>query len=97
MPNLIFGLSRPKAKFFLGQIMIAPNVLNAIPKDDVLDALSRHIRGDWGIQDVSTSDANERALEHGGCLFSMHYSTRGLKFQIITESGRSVTIIVLAE
>ena len=64
---------------------------------DVLSALSRHNAHDWG--DVCEEDrqANDRALAHGGRLFSVYHDRAGVKFWIITEADRSLTTVLLPE
>ena len=84
-------------KFSLGQIVATPNALAAIPNDEVLNALSRHVRGDWGTLDAEDLNANERALRSGGRLFSSYHSSQNVKFWIITECDRSVTTVLLPE
>lgn len=87
----------PAAKFLLGHIVATPNVLNQIPNQEILNALSRHVRGDWGTLDAEDWDANENALKHGGRLKSAYHSTQNVKFWIITEWDHSVTTVLLPE
>jgi hypothetical protein len=89
------GNSAPK--FLLGRIVATPNALNQIQNDEMFNALSRHVRGDWGELDREDLDANENALKHGGRLFSRYISTAGVKFWIITEWNRKITTILLPE
>ncbi len=84
-----------QAKFALGRIVATPNALGHIPDDEILQALSRHIRGDWGDLDPHDRNENERALKQGGRLFSEYMSKQNIKFWIITECDRSVTTILL--
>ena len=84
-------------KFSLGQVVATPNALAAIPDDEVKNALSRHVRGDWGTLDAEDLNANERALRSGGRLFSSYHSSQNVKFWIITECDRSVTTVLLPE
>ena len=84
-------------KFSLGQVVATPNALAAIPGDEIQNALSRHVRGDWGTLDAEDLNANERALRSGGRLFSSYHSNQNVKFWIITECDRSVTTVLLPE
>jgi hypothetical protein len=84
-------------KFSLGQMVATPNALNHIPNDEILCALSRHVRGDWGTLDAEDRESNERALKHGGRLVSSYVSIGKVKFCIITECDRSVTTVLLPE
>jgi hypothetical protein len=64
---------------------------------DVIKALGRHARGDWG--DVGPVDwqMNQMALEDGDRLLSVYYDENGVKFWIITEADRSATTVLLPE
>jgi hypothetical protein len=97
MPDQPFGSDEPNAKFSPGQIVATPKALISIPNEEILLALSRHIRGDWGTLDPHDVNVNENALKHGGRLFSEYQSTRNVTFWIITEWDRSVTTVLLPE
>jgi hypothetical protein len=90
-------VDEPRPKFIFGRIVATPNALNQIPNPEILHALSRHVRGDWGTLDPSDWNANERALVHGGRLFSTYLSSQKIKFWIITECDRSATTVLLPE
>jgi hypothetical protein len=87
----------PQPKFALGQTVITPNALNQITHDEILHALYRHVRGDWGKLDTEDLKSNENALQHGGRLFSQYFSHRKIKFWVITECDLSVTTVLLPE
>ena len=78
-----------------GCLAATPGVLEDIPLSELLAALERHMRRDWG--DVCEADwkANDRALENGGRLLSAYKSKSGMKFWIITEADRSHTTILM--
>ena len=84
-------------KFDLGQIVATPNALSSLAQDDILVALGRHVRGDWGELGPEDRNANEGALLRGGRLFSAYLSTNQVKFWIITECDRSATTVLLPE
>ena len=86
-----------RPKFPFGQLVSTPNALNQIPNDEIIAALSRHLRGDWGTLDAEDRNSNEQALARGGRLFSAYHSTANIKFWIITEADRSVTTVLLPE
>ena len=46
------------------------------------------------LQDI---EANERALQDGGRLFSRYQDSKAVKFYIITEADRSATTVLLPE
>ena len=91
------GCNKTQPKFSLGQIVATPNALTNIPNDEILNALSRHVQGDWGTLDAEDLQSNERALRSGGRLFSSYHSSQDVAFWIITECDRSVTTVLLPE
>lgn len=84
-------------KFPLGMIAITPGASTGISQDDVLDALVRHMSGDWGDLDEHDREVNEDALAYGYRLLSRYVTSGGTVFWIITERDRSVTTILLPE
>ena len=82
-------------KFPLGHMCMTPGVAQQVPPSEMLRALRRHARGDWGDLEREDIEANNRALEHGGRLLSAYQTEGGTKFWIITESDRSVTTVLL--
>ena len=72
-----------------------PGVLEAIPSEDVFQALARHQSGDWG--DVGTEDKREKRVLAWDQLrlLSAYHSQTGEKFWIITEADRSSTTVLL--
>ena len=85
------------SKFVLGQIVATSNAVSQITQNDTLQALERHRVGDWGELCLEDRIANERALVHGGRLFSRYHSENNIVFWIITEADRSATTILLPE
>jgi len=83
-------------KFSLGQVVITPNALEKLKSDDILNALNRHIVGDWGELDDEDRQTNDAALQAGDRLLSA-YRSGDTKFWIITESTREVTTVLLPE
>lgn len=90
-------MSDQGAKFPLGRPLVTANAIAVIPHDEIVQALRRHLLGDWGTLDAEDWQANERALRTGGRLFSLYHSTAGVKFYVITEWDRSVTTVLLPE
>lgn len=84
-------------KFPYGKIVATRNALNSLVFEDTTAAFARHIHGDWGDLCEEDRQENERALRHGGRLFSVYTDRKGTKFYIITEWDRSVTTILLPE
>ncbi len=87
----------PRAKFSLGDIVATSHALSKLTHEDIMSALRRHVRGDWGDLDEHDRMVNERGLVAGGRLVSVYHSARHVKFYIITEWDRSVTTVLLPE
>ena len=83
-------------KFPLGQVVITPNALEKLKSDDILNALNRHVVGDWGELDDEDRQTNDEALQSGHRLLSA-YRSGVTKFWIITEADRSSTCVLLPE
>jgi hypothetical protein len=82
-------------KFDLGQLVITPAALEAVPADDICNAINRHICGDFGDLDAADRRENELALRAGLRLLSVYHATNGIKFWLITEADRRLTTILL--
>lgn len=82
-------------RFPAGEQVATPNAMEAIPTCDILTALIRHFRCDWGDADDEDWESNNRALDEGTRLFSVYHSSTGVKFGIITEADRSATTVLL--
>lgn len=80
-----------------GQVVITPNALGKLSSDDILNALNRHVVGDWGDLDTDDKLENDIALANGFRLLSAYTSSAGIKFWIITEAPRAVTTVLLPE
>ena len=88
---------RSAPKFALGQLFITPAAAKAIPHEEVLRALARHVCGDWGLLESHDRDVNERALADGGRLVSVYQAAGGCRYYIITEAGGMATTVLLPE
>jgi len=82
-------------KFELGRFLATPGALREIPILEILMALRRHVRGDWGNVDEVDRKENEFGLSEGFRLFSIYRSKASVKFWIITEADRSLTTVLL--
>ena len=83
-------------KFPLGQVVITPNALEKLNSNDTLNALNRHVVGDWGDLEEEDRQTNDEALQSGDRLLSA-YRSGDTKFWIITEADRSSTCVLLPE
>ena len=86
-----------KAKFEIGRLVATPNALRAVPQAEVMEALGRHVSGDWGDCSKEDREENELSLREGFRLFSVYRTKDGTKFWIITEADRSATTVLLPE
>jgi len=82
-------------KFDLGQLVITPAALEAVPADDICNAINRHVCGDFGDLDADDRRESELALRAGLRLLSVYHATNGTKFWLITEADRRLTTILL--
>ena len=86
-----------RPQFSLGQLCITANAQRALPRFEVLHAISRHGAGDWGLLEAHDWQLNERALRRGGRLFSVYQASTGQRFYVVTEATRDVTTVLLPE
>ena len=77
-------------------MVITPNALEKLNSDDVLNALNRHVVGDWGDLEDEDRQTNDEALQ-SGCRLLSAYRSDSTKFWIITEASREVTTVLLPE
>ena len=85
------------ARFQLGEVVSTPGALEFVSQDQMLTALARHNRGDWGDLDADDRAENELSLKEGFLLLSAYRTRGGIKFWIITEADRSATTVLLPE
>lgn len=88
---------KPYRLFKPGRLVATPGVLIAVPGVELTNALTRHLRGDWGDACDEDRASNDRAVKGGDRIFSVYHSGDGVKFWIITEWDRSVTTILLPD
>lgn len=83
--------------FPTGRLVITPSADQQLDIRDVIHALRRHVRGDWGTLDEEDWAENDQALEHGFRLLSTYSDLKGTTFWIITEADRSATTVLLPD
>jgi hypothetical protein len=84
-------------RFSLGKVIATPGALARIPPQEMISALRRHERGDWGLLESEDRAQNELALQRGSTLVSIFCAENGTRFYIITEWDRSRTTVLLPE
>ncbi len=97
MPLAVTLIIFDPAKFTLGQLGMTPEAYDAIPYEEMLEGINRHLRADWGDLDNDDKAANDRALTNGLRLLSAYTTKSGIKFWIITEADRASTTVLLPE
>ena len=88
-------LTRP-VRFPLGLVVTTANASLRLSTEEVMSALCRHARGDWGDLPPEDALANNAALRDGGRLFSA-YGHGENRCWVITDADRSVTTVLLPE
>jgi hypothetical protein len=86
--------SNPEARFPLGMHLATSGVLEAVPQLDIMLALSRHVRGDWGEVCPEDKAENDFALDRYLRILSAYTAENGTRFWIITEADRATTTVV---
>ena len=79
----------------LGRLMVTPGVIDKVTQLDLLDALARHQKRDWGNVCPEDWAANDRAATYGGRILSAYDTASGIRFWIISEANRRVTTALL--
>lgn len=88
-------MSSARPRFFLGQIKASPSLVRRVPNQQILEAIERHVRGDWGIVDDGLKCRNDKAVQQPGKLVSIFDSSEGVRFAIVTEADRTKTMLGL--
>ena len=89
------GVGDDAVRLRMGRLMGTPGVLELVPRAELLSALERHQRGDWGEVQEQDKWSNNAAQKNGGRILSAYSTAGGTKFWIITEADRSYTICLL--
>lgn len=94
-----FGPGRPREEksVTLGKVCATPGVLREVPPEELLLALDRHQRGDWGEVGPEDWQENELSYAQGFRILSAYRTTTNVRFWVITEADRSATTALLPE
>ncbi len=84
-------------KFNIGRLVMTRGAEKTLNREDMFDALKRHMAGDWGELDEEDWQANDDAIVLGHRLFSVYFDRCRAKFWILTEADRRSTTILLPE
>jgi hypothetical protein len=89
-----------QAKFEIGQLVATRGAMAKVNHEEILKAIARHIKGDYGDMCPEDCKSNEDALKFGGRIFSSYKTADGIKFWVITEgegSGIVTTVLLPSE
>jgi hypothetical protein len=86
---------RESKSVLLGQVVLSRGARTTLAPGELLDALNRHERGDLG--DISESTDNDRRADARERVRSVHATTNGTVFWIVTETSRAVTTVLLRD
>jgi len=91
-------LAKP-GRFALGTPLMTPGASEALLASHQIppEFLLPHKHGDWGELDAEDRRQNERALLHGGRLFSAYRTRTEARLWVITEWDRNATTLLLPE
>ena len=90
-----FDWRRP-ALFDVGRVLMTRGA-SALDQGDVLTALARHQRGDWGNVCEQDWQENDISVKHRMRLLSSFTTRDGTPFWVITEADRSTTTVLLPD
>ncbi len=87
----------PQPRFYLGQTMATPGVLEVLSQveRDPAEFFARHVIGDWGDLAEEDKRENELSVEQGFRILSAYKLNDNTKIWVITEADRSATTILL--
>ena len=83
--------------FRLGQVVVTDQATAQLTLDDVMFALRRHVRGDWGEAGVCDRRQFRRARLDGCRVLSAYRAANGTRFWVITEADQHRTTVMLPE
>lgn len=97
--GIIGDMEKPlRFRFIIGDLLITRNADSVLSDDDIVGALERHMRCDWGELDSEDWALNDAAVEvEGDRILSVYLSKGNIRFYVITEADRKNTTILLPE
>lgn len=82
-------------KLELGQVVTTKEAIRVLERSEIVTALARHEKCDWGEMSPQDVLSNEADLVAGGQVMSKYTSKKGVSFYVITEGDRSCTTVLL--
>jgi hypothetical protein len=83
--------------FSMGQLMFRGNIRQMVSLHEILDALMRHLGGEWSHLQGSDRVHNEIALATCGNIWTTHRASNGVRFNIITDQLCQLTVVLLPQ
>ena len=83
-------------KLSLGHIVMTSNARSILSPGEVISALSRHARGDWGDLTPEDAERNIEALHEGSRILSV-YGEGKRRFWVISDGDAMSTTIMMPE
>ena len=83
--------------FPIGKTVLSENAQSKLDLPELYAALDRHARGDWGEVCPDCAKANDITLDRYFRVMSAYTSSKGVKFQLITEAHRLVTLVLVSD
>lgn len=83
--------------FCFGELSISKQADATLRTSEVLAALNRHIRGDWGEASEQECEKNDESVGFGGAIISLYRSSANVEFCLLTSSLRLETTVFLRE
>ena len=77
-----------------GRIVITAKAAQQLSDADITSALRRHYRASWDGLSAHGKRPNERAWLNGCRLLSAYHTATGVRFWVITETDRSLTLLL---
>jgi hypothetical protein len=91
-----FVLLLEQPTFPLGFVAVTAGALERLNPGDIESALSRHARCEWGEMDEEDRRHNDRSVQTGGRVLSVHLGRENReRFYVITDPGHTVTTVLL--
>ena len=84
---------RVPKQVLIGDLVVTEAAERYVTQEDVLTAITRHSRGDWGEVDDETWTTNDFAIFWKGRLRSEYSTAGGQRFVVMSDLTRSVTYV----
>ncbi len=89
------SLTDGRTRFSMGGVKASRGVLEILSKKELVDAVIRHQRGDWGNVDAALRQANEAGVDKDCRLVSAYETKDHVEYWIITDDDRAATNVLL--